>query len=90
MQCFSCRPICRTLTDATYLLDIIAAPDATDPVTLTQVVPAGGYKQFLNKNGLQGRGAFWKYIRVEASRTLSIRIHVLKADAFIQWIPVQA
>ncbi|GAQ78046.1 hypothetical protein KFL_000070160 [Klebsormidium nitens] len=48
-------PMCRTLTDATYLLDVIAAPDATDPVTLTQVVPAGGYAQFLNKNGLQGK-----------------------------------
>lgn len=56
-----------------YLLDVIAAPDPADAVTLTQQRPDGGYTQFLRKDGLKGKtvivaaglrdsNAFWRLV----------------------------
>jgi hypothetical protein len=40
-----------------YLLDVIAAPDPADAVTLTQQRPDGGYTQFLREDGFKGKMA---------------------------------
>ena len=52
-----CRPMCRTLTDAVYLLDTVTGVDPNDAYTNGQVVPAGGFTQFLKTTGLQGVNA---------------------------------
>ncbi|XAR72728.1 hypothetical protein NMG60_11019464 [Bertholletia excelsa] len=50
-------PICRTVADAVYVLDVIAGFDLRDEATkeASRFVPEGGYKQFLNKEGLRGK-----------------------------------
>ncbi|KAK4491439.1 hypothetical protein RD792_002189 [Penstemon davidsonii] len=50
-------PICRTVSDAVYVLDVIAGFDPRDEATSegTKFIPQGGYKQFLNKDGLKGK-----------------------------------
>lgn len=52
-----CRPICRSVSDAVYVLDVIAGFDPSDEATTeaAKFIPEGGYKQFLNENGLQGK-----------------------------------
>ncbi|GAQ88221.1 hypothetical protein KFL_004100085 [Klebsormidium nitens] len=47
--------MCRTLTDAVYLLDTITGVDPNDAYTNGQIVPAGGFTQFLKTTGLQGK-----------------------------------
>ncbi|MCL7047149.1 hypothetical protein MKW94_001608 [Papaver nudicaule] len=51
-------PICRTVTDAVYILDIIVGfdpPDREATREAARFVPDGGYKQFLRTDGLKGK-----------------------------------
>lgn len=51
-------PICRTVTDAVYLLDEIVGYDVNDHKatrSAARFIPKGGYKQFLKTEGLQGK-----------------------------------
>lgn len=52
-----CRPICRTVSDAVYVLDVIAGFDSSDEATweAAKYIPEGGYKQCLNVEGLKGK-----------------------------------
>lgn len=49
-------PMARTVADAVAIFDVIAGYDPADPVTAASQgnMPAGGYNQFLLKDGLQG------------------------------------
>ncbi|KAH9310792.1 hypothetical protein KI387_025827, partial [Taxus chinensis] len=50
-------PICRTITDAVYLLNEIVGYDVRDhraTKSASLFIPKGGYKQFLKTDGLQG------------------------------------
>jgi Asp-tRNA(Asn)/Glu-tRNA(Gln) amidotransferase A subunit family amidase len=61
-------PMTRTVADATRLLEVMAGPDPADPLTAYSAgkVPQGGYRQFMDKNGLKGA-------RIGVLRTLSER-----------------
>ena len=61
-------PMTRTVADATRLLEVMAGPDPADPLTAASAgrIPSGGYRQFLDKNGLRGA-------RIGVLRTLSER-----------------
>ncbi|XP_057788608.1 probable amidase At4g34880 [Salvia miltiorrhiza] len=50
-------PICRTVSDAVHVLDVIAGFDPSDEATreAAKYIPEGGYKQFLNEDGLKGK-----------------------------------
>nr|XP_009630803.1 probable amidase At4g34880 [Nicotiana tomentosiformis] len=51
-------PICRTVSDAVYVLDSIVGFDIRDleaTRAAAKFIPAGGYKQFLNEDGLKGK-----------------------------------
>lgn len=50
-------PICRTVSDAVYVLDVIAGFDPRDEATreAAKYIPEDGYKQFLNVDGLSGK-----------------------------------
>ncbi|XP_047321899.1 probable amidase At4g34880 [Impatiens glandulifera] len=51
-------PITRTVSDAVYVLDAIVGYDKRDREATkrgNKFIPEGGYKQFLNKDGLQGK-----------------------------------
>ncbi|GMI83539.1 hypothetical protein like AT4G34880 [Hibiscus trionum] len=50
-------PICRTVSDAVYVLDAIAGFDSNDEATrrASYYIPPGGYKRFLNPYGLEGK-----------------------------------
>jgi len=51
-------PICRTVTDAVYLLDEIVGYDLRDDrasKSAAPFIPEGGYKQFLKPDGLHGK-----------------------------------
>ncbi|KAK9677573.1 hypothetical protein RND81_11G152800 [Saponaria officinalis] len=51
-------PICRTVSDCVYVLDVIAGPDIRDEEATSRAsrfIPCGGYAQFLNKDGLKGK-----------------------------------
>ncbi|KAK7247025.1 hypothetical protein RIF29_41901 [Crotalaria pallida] len=50
-------PICRTVSDAAYVLETIAGLDFDDKATIeaSKYVPKGGYAQFLKKDGLRGK-----------------------------------
>ncbi|XP_057752801.1 probable amidase At4g34880 [Arachis stenosperma] len=49
--------ISRTVSDAVFVLDVISGIDYNDPATTTwsKYIPQGGFKQFLNQNGLRGK-----------------------------------
>lgn len=51
------RPICRTVSDAAYVLETIAGIDTNDKATIeaSKYIPKGGYAQFLKKDGLRGK-----------------------------------
>ncbi|CAI9087304.1 OLC1v1021341C2 [Oldenlandia corymbosa var. corymbosa] len=53
----SIGPICRSVSDAVCLLNVIAGLDPRDTATAeaSKFIPEGGYKQFLNRNGLKGK-----------------------------------
>ncbi|KAI9115157.1 hypothetical protein K1719_014170 [Acacia pycnantha] len=50
-------PICRTVSDAAYVLEAIAGKDIRDEATIeaSKYVPKGGYAQFLRIDGLKGK-----------------------------------
>ncbi|WJX53060.1 amidase [Trifolium repens] len=50
-------PICRTVSDAAYVLETIAGIDTYDNATTeaSKYIPKGGYVQFLKKDGLRGK-----------------------------------
>ncbi|KAG2705931.1 hypothetical protein I3760_05G080200 [Carya illinoinensis] len=50
-------PICRTVSDAVYVLDVIAGIDYNDKATIetSRYIPKGGYAQFLKADGLRGK-----------------------------------
>lgn len=50
-------PICRTVSDAVYMLEVIAGFDPRDAATIeaSKFFPKGGYKQFLRQGGLRGK-----------------------------------
>lgn len=53
-----CRPICRTVSDAVHVLDVIVGFDPRDSEateSAAKFIPQGGYKQFLKKEGLKGK-----------------------------------
>ncbi|CAL5399728.1 unnamed protein product [Camellia sinensis] len=52
------RPICRTVSDAVYVLDAIVGFDPFDAVATrkaSKYIPHGGYVQFLKSDGLRGK-----------------------------------
>ncbi|CAL5341269.1 unnamed protein product [Camellia sinensis] len=52
------RPICRTVSDAVYVLDAIVGFDPYDAVATrkaSKYIPHGGYVQFLKADGLRGK-----------------------------------
>ncbi|XP_062177291.1 probable amidase At4g34880 isoform X1 [Alnus glutinosa] len=53
----SVGPICRTVSDAVYVLDVIAGIDYNDNATIetSRYIPKGGYAQFLKADGLRGK-----------------------------------
>lgn len=56
--CFLFRPICRTVSDAVHVLDVIVGFDPRDyeaTKSAAKFIPSGGYKQFLKKQGLKGK-----------------------------------
>ncbi|KDP27575.1 hypothetical protein JCGZ_19580 [Jatropha curcas] len=51
-------PICRTVSDAVYVLDAIVGFDPEDydaTKEAAKFIPSGGYKQFLKEDGLRGK-----------------------------------
>ncbi|KAG6536845.1 probable amidase At4g34880 [Zingiber officinale] len=51
-------PLCRTVSDAVQVLDVIVGFDKDDAAATRaalKYIPAGGYKQFLKVNGLKGK-----------------------------------
>ncbi|OAY66221.1 putative amidase [Ananas comosus] len=55
---FVSSPICRTVSDAVHVLDAIVGydPDDAEATKLaSKYIPQGGYKQFLNLEGLKGK-----------------------------------
>ncbi|VVA15638.1 PREDICTED: putative amidase [Prunus dulcis] len=50
-------PIARTVSDAAYVLDVIAGIDSSDLATIeaSRYIPKGGYAQFLRPDGLRGK-----------------------------------
>ncbi|KAA8545210.1 hypothetical protein F0562_019901 [Nyssa sinensis] len=51
-------PICRTVSDAVFVLDAIAGFDYNDPKATrkaSKYIPPGGYAQFLKVDGLKGK-----------------------------------
>ncbi|XP_010526904.1 PREDICTED: putative amidase C869.01 [Tarenaya hassleriana] len=50
-------PICRTVSDAVHLLDVIVGEDDMDKATkkASKHIPEGGYKSFLDPYGLRGK-----------------------------------
>ena len=54
---FGNRPICRSVSDATYVLEAIAGIDTRDKATIkaSKYIPKGGYAQFLKIDGLKGK-----------------------------------
>ncbi|ONH92193.1 hypothetical protein PRUPE_8G161600 [Prunus persica] len=50
-------PITRTVSDAAYVLDVIAGIDSNDLATseASRYIPKGGYAQFLRPDGLRGK-----------------------------------
>ncbi|KAL0334615.1 UNVERIFIED_CONTAM: putative amidase [Sesamum radiatum] len=51
-------PICRTVSDAVYVLDSIIGFDPRDSEATkaaAKLIPLGGYTQFLNEDGLKGK-----------------------------------
>ena len=55
---FSVRPICRTVSDAVYVLEAIVGFDYNDAEATkkaSRYIPDGGYTQFLKQGGLKGK-----------------------------------
>lgn len=54
---YLCRPICRTVSDAVHVLEVIAGFDKRDEATETasHYIPQVGYKKFLKMDGLKAK-----------------------------------
>ncbi|KAL4318514.1 hypothetical protein GQ457_18G018020 [Hibiscus cannabinus] len=85
------RPICRTVSDAVYVLDAIAGFDPNDEATrhASYYIPPGGYKRFLNPYGLQGkrlgivRDPFFKNVGLSLGQTFENHFQTLKQGGAI-------
>ncbi|XP_056164755.1 probable amidase At4g34880 [Syzygium oleosum] len=75
-------PLCRTVSDAVYVLDAIVGYDPNDGATreASKYIPRGGYRQFLKAHGLQGkrlgivRDPFFDFTN-KPSQTLAFQNH---------------
>ena len=62
-------PMCRTVEDATRVLELLAGPDPRDPLTAySEGKVPNNYQEFLDKNGLQGA-------RIGVARQLTEDVH---------------
>ncbi|XP_042493083.1 probable amidase At4g34880 [Macadamia integrifolia] len=76
-------PICRTVSDAAYVLEAIAGYDPYDNYTLaaSKYIPPGGYVQFLNVSGLEGkrlgivRNPFFNFTNASYYMTQAFEMH---------------
>ncbi|TYH88674.1 hypothetical protein ES332_D01G204200v1 [Gossypium tomentosum] len=80
-------PICRTVSDAVYVLDAIVGFDSNDEATrhASYYIPPGGYKRFLNPYGLKGkrlgivRNPFFKIAQgLGLGQTFDNHLHTLR------------
>ncbi|XP_056682347.1 probable amidase At4g34880 [Spinacia oleracea] len=87
-------PICRTVADATYVLDSIVGYDPYDSkatASARKYIPQGGYAQFLKLDGLKGkrlgivRNPFFDYIkdRPKQDRDFKQHFHTLREKGAI-------
>ncbi|XP_017970646.1 PREDICTED: putative amidase C869.01 isoform X2 [Theobroma cacao] len=81
-------PIARTVSDAVYLLDEIVGFDSRDSEATSEAakfIPDGGYKQFLNKDGIRGkrlgvvRHPFLDYLNRSIVSTFGSHLDILRA-----------
>ncbi|KAH1122616.1 hypothetical protein J1N35_005776 [Gossypium stocksii] len=86
------RPICRTVSDAVYVLDAIVGFDSNDEATryASYYIPPGGYKRFLNPYGLKGkrlgivRNPFFKIAQgLGLGQTFENHLHTLRRQGAI-------
>ncbi|KAG4163190.1 hypothetical protein ERO13_D01G156300v2 [Gossypium hirsutum] len=85
-------PICRTVSDAVYVLDAIVGFDSNDEATrhASYYIPPGGYKRFLNPYGLKGkrlgivRNPFFKIAQgLGLGQTFDNHLHTLRRQGAI-------
>ncbi|MBA0677022.1 hypothetical protein Goari_018450 [Gossypium aridum] len=85
-------PICRTISDAVYVLDAIVGFDSNDEATrhASYYIPSGGYKRFLNPYGLKGkrlgivRNPFFKIAQgLGLGQTFDNHLHTLRRQGAI-------
>ncbi|MBA0642603.1 hypothetical protein Goklo_026959 [Gossypium klotzschianum] len=85
-------PICRTVSDAVYVLDAIVGFDSNDEATRHEsyYIPPGGYKRFLNPYGLKGkrlgivRNPFFKIAQgLGLGQTFDNHLHTLRRQCAI-------
>ncbi|EEF34111.1 probable amidase At4g34880 [Ricinus communis] len=84
-------PICRTVSDAVYVLDAIVGEDYNDGATkeASQHIPYGGYKQFLKPYGLKGkrlgvvRNPFLSFASNAESQTFEYHLQTLRQGGAI-------
>ncbi|KAK5842259.1 hypothetical protein PVK06_004595 [Gossypium arboreum] len=85
-------PICRTVSDAVYVLDAIVGFDSNDEATryASYYIPPGGYKRFLNPCGLKGkrlgivRNPFFKIAQgLGLAQTFENHLHTLRRQGAI-------
>ncbi|MBA0793099.1 hypothetical protein Gohar_017531 [Gossypium harknessii] len=85
-------PICRTESDAVYVLDAIVGFDSNDEATrhASYYIPPGGYKRFLNPYGLKGkrlgivRNPFFKIAQgLGLGQTFDNHLHTLRRQGAI-------
>nr|KJB15755.1 hypothetical protein B456_002G193900 [Gossypium raimondii] len=85
-------PICRTVSDAVYVLDAIVGFDSNDEATrhASYYIPPGGYKRFLNPYGLKGkrlgivRNPFFKIAQgLGLGQTFDNHLHTLRRQGVI-------
>ncbi|XP_017972033.1 PREDICTED: putative amidase C869.01 [Theobroma cacao] len=85
-------PICRTVSDAVYVLDAIVGFDSNDHATryASAYIPPGGYKQFLNSYGLKGkrlgivRNPFFKIVEgLGFGQTFETHLQTLRGEGAV-------
>ncbi|KAK8370561.1 hypothetical protein V6Z11_A01G183500 [Gossypium hirsutum] len=85
-------PICRTVSDAVYVLDAIVGFDSNDEATryASYYIPPGGYKRFHNPYGLKGkrsgivRNSFFKIAQgLGLAQTFENHLHTLRRQGAI-------
>lgn len=79
------------MTDAVYVLDVIAGFDPEDSEATKEAakfIPIGGYKQFLNPNGLKGkklgvvRNPFLKSFNKSVIQAFERHLNTLRYEVF--------